>query len=175
MNSWINTKIKIFSARIILKLEILGKIVLDSRYDRLNEFQEYYQIHINFDISTTFHHSVDQFFHNLSVPKIKKHIFCLKFDYQVLHDKLTMHYLQGWTDAMGGPGMCGWDSIVTVFLAWSWLTSSYICSTVRGLWFWWKQSLQNYKKITLCKSYFKTPKCDFSTSSYPKIHNLGVW
>jgi hypothetical protein len=26
-------------------------------------------------------------------------------------------YLQGCTDAMGGPGRCGWASIVTVFLA----------------------------------------------------------
>lgn len=49
--------------------------------------------------------------------------------------------LQGWTDAMGGPGRWGCASMVTVFLAWSWLKSSYICSTVRGLRFWNNQHM----------------------------------
>lgn len=49
-------------------------------------------------------------------------------------------YLQGCTEAMGGPGKCGCVSIVTVFLTWSWLKSSYISSTVSGLRFWWMRN-----------------------------------
>lgn len=41
-------------------------------------------------------------------------------------------HLQGWTEHMAGGGRCGWFSMVTVFLTWSWLMSSYICSTVSG-------------------------------------------
>lgn len=37
---------------------------------------------------------------------------------------------------MAGGGRCGWFSMVTVFFTWSWLMSSYICSTVSGCLSW---------------------------------------
>ena len=52
-----------------------------------------------------------------------------------LSTSTSLSYLQGWTDAIGGPGRLGWASMVTVFFAWSWLKSSYICSTVNGFLF----------------------------------------
>lgn len=42
----------------------------------------------------------------------------------------------GCTEAMLGPDRCGCDSMVTVFLAWSCDTSSYICSTLSSVRFW---------------------------------------
>ena len=42
-----------------------------------------------------------------------------------------IYYLHGWTEHMV-TGKWGCVSTVTVFLAWSWLISSYICSTVKG-------------------------------------------
>jgi hypothetical protein len=60
-----------------------------------------------------------------------------------LHFCVT-YYLHGWTEAIGGPGMWGWLSIVTVLLAWSWLTSSYIWSTDKG-WRFWKIKWTEFK------------------------------
>lgn len=45
---------------------------------------------------------------------------------------ICLSHLQGWTEHMAGGGRCGWFSMVTVFFTWSWLMSSYICSTVSG-------------------------------------------
>lgn len=50
-------------------------------------------------------------------------------------------HLHGWTEHMAGGGRWGWLSMVTVFFTWSWLMSSYICSTVSGCLSWETKSL----------------------------------
>lgn len=68
-------------------------------------------------------------------------------------------HLHGWTEHMAGGGRCGWFSMVTVFLTWSWLMSSYICSTVRGCLSWGTRQLRNVRATSNPDPAYKWYKC----------------
>lgn len=53
---------------LIGNVEILGEIVFDRRYHRLDEFQEDDQIHVNSQFAAAFLHSLDDLLHNVCVP-----------------------------------------------------------------------------------------------------------
>lgn len=115
--------------------EILREIIFYCGNNRLHEFQKYDQIHVDAEHFAALFNRLNDFFHDVGVPETQANcankwnsIMIVAF---CSGAKLDTH-LHGCTDAIFGPGRCGCVSIVTVFLAWSWLTSSYICSTLSG-------------------------------------------
>lgn len=50
------------------KGKILSKIVFNGGYNRLYEFQKYYQVFMDLYCTASVDHSVNQFFHNFRVP-----------------------------------------------------------------------------------------------------------
>lgn len=98
------------------------------------------RIHVHPQLTSPFSHSLNDLLHDfgMSGEKEKEKKQSAKYSWPVLvtadatRSKPGGGHLQGWTEHMAGGGRCGWFSMVTVFFTWSWLMSSYICSTVRG-------------------------------------------
>lgn len=63
-----NTVLILSRARINLHSEILSVIIFYSGNYRLHKFQENYQVHVDTQLATAFHHRFDDILHHFGMP-----------------------------------------------------------------------------------------------------------